>query len=228
MTHEQALALDRARILADLHDGLGASLIGLLRLVQAGHTDPALSERRVREALLEMRIAIDALRPHENDLETVLGNLRYRLDETILGSGMQLQWNVEELPPVGNLDPSAVFSVQRILLEAITNALKHSGAMRMRISARALGADHIEVCVADDGRGFDPTQRSSGVGLSTMRARARGLGAQVDIESLPSRGTTVRLSVPRRLVRQATGSGTTGTGVDSALSLVSRLGTGSA
>jgi len=74
---QKTLARERQRIVADMHDGLGASLVGLLRYVQAKQADPHI-EQRVKEALQEMRIAIDALEPAEGDLASVLGNLRYR------------------------------------------------------------------------------------------------------------------------------------------------------
>jgi hypothetical protein len=190
---EQVLALERQRIVTDMHDGLGASLIGLLRHVQSGGADRASIEQRVKEALQEMRIAIDALQPREGDLAAVLGSLRYRLDDTIRATGVDLVWAVEELPAVEELKPSVVFSLQRILLEAIANALKHSGARRVSFNARAIRAAGIEIRVEDDGRGFDPAQPAAGLGVANMRARADKIGANLEIDSVPGKGTVVRL-----------------------------------
>lgn len=195
------LVLERQRILADLHDGLGASLIALLRHVQSGQADQASIEQCVHEALQEMRIAIDALRPHDNDLGTVLGNLRYRLDNSIRASGMHFQWQVEELPPVIGLDPSMVFSIQRILLEAITNVFKHSGAARLSVLACAAGRRDIEIRIEDDGCGFDASTPARGQGLANMYARAAQLGARIRIDSRPRHGTSVRLMIPCRPAR---------------------------
>jgi len=194
--HEWALMSERQRILADMHDGLGASLIGLLRHVQSGNADRASIEQCVQEALQEMRIAIDALQPREGDIAAVLGSLRYRLDDIIRSSGISLVWEVEELPAVGDLKPSAVFALQRMLLEAITNALKHSGARLLRVTARARGPD-VEISIEDDGCGFDPSQRAAGLGLANMRARAQRIGARVRIHTSPGRGTDVTISIPR-------------------------------
>jgi signal transduction histidine kinase len=193
---EWALMSERQRILADMHDGLGASLIGLLRHVQSGNADRASIEQCVQEALQEMRIAIDALQPREGDIAAVLGSLRYRLDDIIRSSGVSLVWEVEELPAVGDLKPSAVFALQRMLLEAITNALKHSGARLLRVTARARDRD-VEISIEDDGCGFDPSQRPAGLGLANMRARAQRIGARVRIHTSPGRGTDVTISVPR-------------------------------
>jgi signal transduction histidine kinase len=198
---QQALLRDRQRILADMHDGLGASLVGLLRYAQAGAPDARGLELRVREALQELRIAIDALEPAEGDLGSVLGKLRYRIEPLVESSGARLGWDAEELPAVESLDPSAVFSIQRILLEAVSNAIQHSGARHIDIAARASGGDSICITVQDDGAGFDPSQPESGLGLANMRRRAETIGAGLDIASRPGGGTMLTLSVPRRLAR---------------------------
>jgi hypothetical protein len=193
---EWARVSERQRILADMHDGVGASLVGLLRHVQSGSADRTSIERRVQEVLQEMRIAIDALQPRDGDLAAVLGALRYRLDEIIRASGVRLVWEVEELPEVGNLKPSTVFALQRIVLEAITNALKHSGAKLLRLSARACNGE-VEIRIEDDGRGFDTSQHARGFGLANMYSRAQRIGARIKILSHPGSGTTVKLSFPR-------------------------------
>jgi hypothetical protein len=193
---EWALVSERQRILADMHDGVGASLVGLLRHVQSGRADRASIEKRVQEVLQEMRIAIDALQPRDGDLAAVLGALRYRLDDIIRSSGVRLAWEVEELPEVGELKPSTVFALQRIVLEAITNALKHSGTKRLRLGARACNGE-VEVCIQDDGRGFDTSRYAAGLGLASMKARAQRIGARLTIRSHPDKGTAVRLYLPR-------------------------------
>ena len=200
---EWAQVSERQRILADLHDGVGASLVGLLQEVQSGSADRASIAKRVQEVLQEMRIAIDALQPRDGDLAAVLGALRYRLDDIIRSSGVRLAWEVEELPEVGDLKPSTVFALQRIVLEAITNALKHSGAQLLRISARANNGE-VEIRIEDDGRGFDSSRHATGLGLSSMRARAQRIGARLTIQSHPGTGTTVTLSLPRAPARSAT------------------------
>ena len=201
---EWAQVSERQRILADMHDGVGASLVGLLRHVQSGNADRTSIERRVQEVLQEMRIAIDALQPRDGDLAAVLGALRYRLDDIIRSSGVRLVWDVEELPEVGDLKPSTVFALQRVVLEAITNALKHSGARCLRLSARANNGE-VEVCIDDDGHGFDTSRHAAGLGLSNMRARAQRIGAQLRIQSHPGKGTTVRLYLPRAPAGAAVG-----------------------
>ena len=200
--NEWALVSERQRILADMHDGLGATLIGLLRHVQSGRADRASIEQRVQDALREMRLAVDALQSREGDLAAVLGSLRYRLDDMIRSSGATLAWEVEELPEVEGLKPTAVFCLQRILLEAITNALKHARAQRLSVTARASGAD-IEIRIEDDGNGFDPSCHAAGLGLANMRARAQRIGARITVQSSRDSGTRVTVHYPRAPARRA-------------------------
>lgn len=201
---QQALTAERQRIISDMHDGLGASLVGLLRYVQSRPAELQGVEQRVKEALQEMRIAIDALEPSQGDLAGVLGNLRYRLEPLMKAADVHLVWEVAEMPRVEALEPSAVFAIQRAVLEAIFNALKHSGAREIRLAAQPKD-DGIEIRIDDDGRGFDLDRPASGLGLGTMRARAHGLGGRLDIASRQGGGTTVIFNIPYRLASKPVG-----------------------
>jgi hypothetical protein len=108
-------------------------------------------------------------------------------------------WKVAELPPVAGLSPSTVFALQRILLEAITNVLKHSGATQISLTAQAQGKDGIRIKVEDDGQGFDPLHPAPGLGLANMRIRAARIGAVLEIRSRPNEGTVVELALPTSL-----------------------------
>lgn len=199
-TREGALVEERQRIFADMHDGLGASLIGLLRYAQAGAPQARELERRVAEALQELRIAVDALdEPSEGDLGVVLGKLRYRLEPLFTSTGVRVVWDVGELPQIEALDPTAVFAIQRVILEAVSNAIHHASPRHIRFAARATNENTICITVEDDGSGFDPAQRSDGHGLANMHRRAEQIGASLNIKSEPSKGSTIDLYVPRRI-----------------------------
>jgi signal transduction histidine kinase len=199
---QSALARERQRILADMHDGVGASLIGLLGAVQSGSADARGLERRVREALQELRIAIDALQPADGDLASVLGNLRYRLEPLVEQGGARIAWDVPELPRVQALESSAVFAIQRIVLQAVSNALEHSRARQIAVKVRPKGAEGVEIRVQDDGEGFDLERLANGIGIANMRLRASRLGGGLDIASTPGSGTTVCLTIPWQIRSQ--------------------------
>lgn len=74
---------------------------------------------------------------------------------------------------------------------------RHARASRVRVWLTREGG-HVELTVADDGRGFDPTlpQGRHRVGLASMRERARSLGDQFTLATSPGQGTRVTVRVP--------------------------------
>ena len=193
--HERALARERRRIMADMHDGLGSSLVGLLGAVQSGKLLPQEIERRLVDALQELRLAVDALEPVDGDLGVVLGNVRHRMRAAIEDSGVKLNWQVGELPRLSYLTPKAILAVQRIVLEALTNALQHSQARAVTVSAQAQER-WLRIRVADDGVGFQERSPSRGRGLDNLRRRAAELGGALDIQSSEGAGASVVLQLP--------------------------------
>src|SRR5262249_46539810 len=95
---EKVLAGERQRIRAGMHAGLGSTLGGLLGAVQSGTASQPEVERRLHDALQELRLAVDALEPTDGDLGVILGNVRHRMRAAIESSGVRFHWQVEELP----------------------------------------------------------------------------------------------------------------------------------
>ncbi len=195
---EKALARERHRIMADMHDGLGSSLVGLLGLVQSRKPTLQDVERRLLDALQELRMSVDALEPVDGDLAAVLGNVRHRMRTAIEDSGVRLHWQVEDLPPMSNLTPRAILAVQRIIAEALANALRHAKALNVTVRARA-DRDCLRVEIVDDGVGFARPAAPGGRGLENLRYRAAELGATLDVRSEPDSGTNVALRIPLQL-----------------------------
>lgn len=94
------------------------------------------------------------------------------------------------------LPAETAYACHRIVLEAVTNALRHSGASKITVSMAA-EAGRARIVVADDGKGFSTTDRApeGHFGIQGMRERAQQLGAALAIQSAPSRGTSVELSL---------------------------------
>ena len=211
---QRAAALEeRARLARELHDSVSQALFSMtlharaaekaLDRSPAARTDPALAKAAgdiaaLREltsaALAEMRALIFEVRPDalaEAGLVTALTRqaaaltARSGITVTVTGPG--------ERPPV---PAAAEEQAYRVALEALHNAVKHSGARQASVTIANLG-DTVEVAVADNGAGFDPTAIGPGhLGLRTMRERAAQVGATLDLQARPGDGTTVRLRIP--------------------------------
>ena len=209
----EALALERTRIMSEMHDGIGSQLTMALSLVRRmdREADPASNgeDGRVatvlRESIEDLQLIIDSLEPVENDLLTVLGTLRYRLQDRLGKGGIELQWNVVDLPPLPMLTPHSVLSILRIVQEAFANCLKHSGATHIAVTTGLKGEPGIDemahIGVVDNGHGIQ-FHRGAGRGMENMRRRAAALGGRLLVTSHAGR-TEVLLEFPTLRSRSA-------------------------
>lgn len=199
LEQERLLAAERQRIMRDVHDGVGGQLVSTLAMVesQSGST-PAIAEA-LRNALDDLRLVIDSVDPVDGDLAAVLGSVRSRLEPRLERHGLRFEWQVGDLPPIASLSPRGALQVLRIVQEAITNVIKHSGAhivtVRTGGGTGPRGAAAVFVEISDDGRGMQADRPSHGRGLRNMARRAAELGAELAITS-PGRGTSICLWIP--------------------------------
>ncbi|MFZ6758476.1 ATP-binding protein [Undibacterium sp. Ji50W] len=191
---KEAVILERQRIMRDMHDGFGSQLVGMLNHVRTETMHPAVMEQQVRELIDELRLIIDALEPMEGDLGNLLGALRYRLEHRFNVAGIELIWQVDELPAIQNMTPVKVQHIQRIFLEAFTNIIKHARASVVSVTT-AVNAESICVSIQDNGNGFNTSALSTGRGLINMHKRASECGMQLQLES-SSNGSVLNLILP--------------------------------
>jgi signal transduction histidine kinase len=189
---------ERRRLRRDLHDGLGPALAGLtLKLDTARNLlgdDPLLREMRddVQATVVDVRRIVDGLRPVALDELGLVESLRRLVDGGPSG-GPRVRLVAEDAD-----SPAAAveLAAYRIVQEALTNVLRHSGAEECEVAVQ--GADgHLVVRVSDDGRGPAAVDRRSGSGLETMRERAEELGGSLELLDRPGGGTVVRAVLPR-------------------------------
>ncbi len=196
---ELAAAQERQRLARDLHDAVtqtlfSASLIAEV-LPKLWERNPEEGRRRLEElrqltrgALVEMRTLLLELRPAALT-EVGLGDLLRQLAEAVTGRArVPVALTVESQCP---LPPDAQVALYRIAQEALNNIAKHSGATQAAVILRCL-PDRIELCIHDNGRGFDQAGVSpEHLGLDIMRERAESIGAMLTIESEIGRGVEI-------------------------------------
>lgn len=202
---QRARESERARIARELHDELGQTLTAIkMQLVSLKSSAPipaeALGSRFDRLIGIVDRSVVD-LRRIATELRPLI------LDE--LGLPAALEWLTQTVSEQAQLpvtldfeagdppfDPDARTAAFRIVQEALTNAVRHGGATRVRVSGRRRG-EAVEIAVEDDGRGIDPSSTATGrLGLAGMRERARLAGGSVEILGEAGRGTTVTVRLP--------------------------------
>jgi signal transduction histidine kinase len=192
--HQREVALnERQRMLADLNDGLGAQMQAALRRLEGGRIDALGAAAALRECVDDLQLTVDAHEPAARNLNTLLGMLRHRLQPRLQAAGMRLEWRAFDLPPGATLAAPQSLDLLRILLQAVDNALQHSGGREVVVSTHRLPRQ-FEISVEDDGRGFDPAAAlREGRGIASMQRRAARLGAELLIEPREDGGSVLRL-----------------------------------
>jgi signal transduction histidine kinase len=178
----EAQMQERARIMRELHDGLGSQLVAasaLLSNVQPGNR--ALADL-IDRCLHELRSTVDSLGVDFHDMGELLGSFRDRIEPVLDAQGIDLDWQVQPMPATAGLNASERLHVLRIVQEAFTNILKHSGANRVTLRAENESAGLSVISIIDNGSGLGPDSLvQPGRGLSNMRARALLLNAQLTL-----------------------------------------------
>jgi len=101
-----------------------------------------------------------------------------------------------QLPADGpRLPRDLALALYRITQEALHNAVRHAQARAASVELR-VEAGHLVLVITDDGHGFDPTVAADGVGLISIRERARLVHGHAAVRSRPGGGTTVTVGVP--------------------------------
>ena len=205
---------ERTRIAQDLHDDLGSSLtrISLLSdLVKSDKNDPAQVETHANklaqsaaQTVRALEEIVWAVRPGSDSLQSLVEYIAHFANELFEDDQVRCRLDLPHDLPAQPLPPDVRHNIFLIVKEALTNALKHSGAKEDRVSAKASGPT-LEIVVSDDGRGFAAAGAKSpakGNGLGNMRRRATNIGATLTVETALGQGTAVRLMVifPGRIV----------------------------
>jgi signal transduction histidine kinase len=201
---------ERVRLARELHDSVAQTLYGItlsasrvLVLLERSETtqQQAILEdllQQANEGQRQVRALLHELRSGELDqlqggFELSGALLRLAADAQAR-AGYNVSLSVADEPDVA---PSTKVALAGIAREALSNVAKHARAQRVDLVLEVDPAD-VTMRVADDGRGFDPSQAYPGhFGLQSMRERATAVGGTLDLISASGRGTEIRVRVSR-------------------------------
>ena len=198
-----AVTDERERLMREIHDGIGSSLVAALASAERQGKQGSTAVFALKGALSDLRIAVDSLEPVEGDVTTLLASLRYRLEPEMKKSGVEFAWRVEEVPTIQWLDAPNTIHLLRIFQETLGNVLGHAEASVITVECKAQlrqGRPGVMIDVSDDGKGFDSSASTQGRGRKNMKSRAEALGAKLNIESAPGKGSRTSLWLP--LIRE--------------------------
>ncbi|MEY4953257.1 MAG: hypothetical protein RL299_1681, partial [Pseudomonadota bacterium] len=197
MLQRQVMLEERQRIVRDMHDGIGGQLLGLMMQVRGGGTEPKVIEEGLQSSIADLRLIVDSMDTADEGLAQTLRSFEHRVRAQVEAAGIEFAVEhglSEDQPGPG---PRPTLQVLRIIQEAVTNAMRHSGAKQIKLASQ-LGEDGlIQVSVYDNGRGM-PEEIKGGRGLTSMRSRAEAVGGTLTFDS-GAKGTGVHLTFPAPL-----------------------------
>jgi two-component system sensor histidine kinase UhpB len=192
---------ERNRIARELHDEVGQTLTGVMLQVEglAARIPAELREQldelreTARSGTEDVRRIARQLRPEALEdlgLQSALSALATAFGEQ---AGIDVQRRLDPSVPLSEEQELVVY---RVAQEALTNVARHADATRVELRLDHRRDEAVLLTVRDDGRGIHPGALPSSRGIRGMRERAMLIGAQLEIDSGPDRGTAINLSIP--------------------------------
>ena len=191
---------ERARVAAELHDGIGQSLAIIQNRVRRclaeadSHAVEQLEEigEAVSAAIDEVREVAYGLRPYELDRLGLKNAVESMIEAIGDSSPIEITARLDDVS--GRLSEEAETNIYRVIQEGLHNVLAHSNATKASVLIEA-SDDRLVVVIEDNGKGIDESLNGArtGYGLSGIEERARMLGGVVEIESQKGSGTKIDL-----------------------------------
>lgn len=201
LERERALEKVRMRIARDIHDGIGSGLTKITMLSRQMDAAAAPQAARIAEASAELVSELGEIvwtvDPRNDSFASFIAYVRSVLGRQFEDLPVELIADLRcaEADRERAIGPEHKRNILLVLKEAVSNALRHSGAARIEVRLD-LHADGAELVVRDNGHGFDPQRIREGAnGLANFSKRAEALGGTVRVDTGP-KGTTVTLRVP--------------------------------
>jgi signal transduction histidine kinase len=194
LVRAQAHDEERRRIMRDLHDGLGSQLMTMMLTARMGEADPPKVAEGLQGVIDEMRLMVDSMDSVGESLDAALATFRARIQPRVAAAGFGFTWQQDEALDAPDLGPRDVLQVFRIMQEAVTNALKHSGGDAIAVEIAGTDEGGVAITIADNGKG-GAESGEAGRGLANMKNRARALGADYALTSTSGEGTRITLTL---------------------------------
>lgn len=194
----------RNKISQDLHDEVGATLSGIalysyIAKQQNEHNEVNavtqsldIIDKNATDMVKKLSDIVWAVNPVHDTLEALLQRLEDYAMEMASAKGIDIIIVKEEQVKQLRLPMEQRKNIYLIIKEAVNNAIKYSHCTQLKITASAHNKQTV-FHVSDNGIGFDDTCISKGNGLFNMQTRATELQGKLDIESVPGRGTNIKV-----------------------------------
>ncbi len=186
---EHGRSEERARIAQDLHDDIGARLLTLMYKAQSPEM-----EDYVRHTLKDLKTLTRGLASSDQRLSHATAEWKTDIAQRLGAAQIELSWtfHFDRDIVLGVVQWSAL---TRVLRELVSNAIQHSCATHLEVTA-SLEGSRLRLTLADDGIGRNPQDWSHGLGLGGVRKRVKLLGGDVQWRENGRAGIVCTVLVP--------------------------------
>ena len=184
----------------EIHDNIGQTLsLAKLNLATLILNSNLQTDEKIKDSHQLVTKAIHDLRGLSRSLDTdyvrhngLLPSVAHELK--LLGKAAEIETKLNLVGQPVLPGPEKSLIMFRIIQESLNNIIKHAEAKEISVNVEQ-NEKTLAVKIIDNGRGFDMTQVEAGLGIRNMQHRAVLIGARIDVESRPGRGTEIRLEL---------------------------------
>lgn len=205
---ETRRVLEKENRARDLHDGLNANLsivnshLSILEEQINRQIPPSLdtlqkTKKLVLASMTEVESVVQANRHEKGSVADLARSIREHLEDSFpLGSVPQFIFNDYTLG-TSAIRSESILQLGKLCNEAFNNIIKHAACTTLSVTLKEENSQLL-LCIADDGKGFEPNvaAKKGGLGLSSMRNRVEALEGEIAISSNKPKGTKIFISIP--------------------------------
>lgn len=207
---DTAAQQERNRLARELHDSIKQQIFSIGMSAAAAETrfdhdaagaQAALADirRSAQEAMVEMNALLQQLAPAPLEKVGLQQALRDQCEALGYRTGAAVSVEFGTLPPDHRLPPGAQTSLFRIAQEALSNVARHARASNVKVFLGQREPEAaLELCINDDGQGFDPASIATGggMGLANIRERTLAMRGALQLDSRPGHGSSLHIVLP--------------------------------
>jgi signal transduction histidine kinase len=183
--------LERSRFSKELHDGVGSSLAAIKTNIYFSEESPEKNHLLflIDELYNQVRNISHQLYPSH----LIADGLTIALSDYVHLINKEGRVFCQFFGNEGNIEPTKIINIFRIIQELLNNAIRHSKANKIDLEIM-YDDNSIFIRVQDDGIGFQNNREFDGIGLHNVRNRVKSINGQMELISEPIKGTTFMIS----------------------------------
>jgi PAS domain S-box-containing protein len=189
---------EREHLGKELHDNINQMLTSTKLYLDVAYANGGMRLDLIGRSREQLLVSINEIRtlskklvmPQPKDLD-VIETIKEVLEPYIITSPFKLHY--VHSGNLNKLQPELKLALTRIIQEGLNNITKYAEAKQVRIGLSLDKA--VELCIEDDGKGYDTTLQQSGIGIRNMQERVKRFGGTVTVSSSPNKGCAIKVLI---------------------------------